>query len=318
MPNPRRTYPTGGNVDQGPDPTGNAFINMFANGKDQVDFTDHRQFNAPLLPLPTADDDMHTIKRKFMDFAMVVNSGKSVAIRTGYRAPAQEKRDPVQVAKQSMTPDEIMQYDAWAAGIMPPTFNWEVDRKPVAGGAGAQARFEKRARAARRIWGNNAIVPENISWIAANHNYILPLVIAMAKIVAIGMDNINRQQELIKCALRDITYAKDTLQARMNAIKGLIKGSKGYDDPVNRKKLVAGLAPIGSQLDFQKAGSGVRIERTDLLGNVGLKQDGSKRSGGAAGPSNTLPAPNKVIVTRRKVMLGRELECQNSNRLTGI
>lgn len=188
MPNPRRTYPTGGNVDQGPDPTGNAFINMFANGKDQVDFTDHRQFNAPLLPLPTADDDMHTIKRKFMDFAMVVNSGKSVAIRTGYRAPAQEKRDPVQVAKQSMTPDEIMQYDAWAAGIMPPTFNWEVDRKPVAGGAGAQARFEKRARAARRIWGNNAIVPENISWIAANHNYILPLVIAMAKVNGAELD----------------------------------------------------------------------------------------------------------------------------------
>ena len=133
-----------------------------------IDFTAGGNDGTPPLPTPLPTADLETTARKMRALANVVLAGQSLAVRTGYKLAAHQERDPETLARRSMTPQEIAQYDAWRAGARMPAMDWATQRKAVPGGAGAAKRFANRAAAMNTIWNTTEVIAENASWLTFN------------------------------------------------------------------------------------------------------------------------------------------------------
>ncbi|QNC69630.1 hypothetical protein [Corynespora cassiicola bipartite mycovirus 1] len=274
------------------------FASMFGGATANVDYTGQPGDHSNFLPMPEPTDDLDTSARKLRELARVVTSGKSLAVATGYQHAAHETRDPEALARMSMTPSELEQFDAWKKGLAMPPFDWSANRKAVPTGAQSQLRFERRAKAMDIIWGHEGATAENASWLTSNMSYAIPLVVAVArmhaaerelrggqeelteyelaevqtthKVVAIAMDNMNQVYRRLNEIARDINHSKEIIQAREHHIKAKIPKYKKRQDPINRERTFAGLQPIGAGVDFGAATGGKRAGRTDLLAGSGV------------------------------------------------
>ncbi|QUP79400.1 hypothetical protein [Botryosphaeria dothidea bipartite mycovirus 1] len=274
------------------------FAAMFGGANENVDWQDDSGRAMPYLAVPEPTDDLETTARKLAALSQVVEQGKSLAVRTGFRKAAHQHRDPVDLAKLAMTPAERRQYEVWSAGVRMPDFDWGANRKEVPAGQGSQKRFEGRARAMGVIWGVDMATPENASWLTSNMNFALPLVIAVSKveaarrellgggteldemelaevqtahkIVAVAMDNMNQVFARLRKISADINHSKDIIQAREHAIKSKMPHYKKRKDPINAQRTFLGQAAIGGSVDYSRATGGGRAERTNLLGGSGI------------------------------------------------
>lgn len=279
-------------------PAPETFDTLFGGGQAAVNFDQAAYVALPILPIPSEDDSLEVTARKLTQLAAVVEEGKSLAIRTGYRGSAHTTRDPIELAKQSMTPMELKQYEAWARGIRMPEVDWPHSREPVKGGDSTRKRFERRARAIGKIWKEEGITSENAMWLTMHRPYVLPLVIAVAKIEAAGMElmggsneltemelaevqtahkvvaiatgNMNRVMEQMRRLTARINAAKETIQTREHALKRKIKKYKPKQDQINVGRRYLGLPEFGRDVDYSRATRGTRDVRTDLLGGTGL------------------------------------------------
>ncbi|SZF03856.1 unnamed protein product [Blumeria hordei] len=160
-----------------------------------------------------------------------------------------------------MKPGEREMYDAWTDGYAVPSYDWTECTKPIVGGPGAQARFERRAVAARKIWKNDTITSSNVAWIAANQVYMLPLIIAVGKVQGAEKNLVGGQTALTEMELaevqtihrvnaiativqnrcnaeinrfnRIINENKDEMKAREHSIKTKMPNHRPRNNPVN-------------------------------------------------------------------------------------
>lgn len=280
-----------------------SFAAMFGGANENVDYSEAARRGDRNLPMPEEDDDLHSIARKMRALASVVESGKSMAVATGFSKAAHQERDPETIARASMTPQELRQYEAWKGGIPMPPFDTTSNRTPVKGGEKNMERFVKRARAMDTIWKRQGFTAENAMWLTVNWNYAVPLVVAVAKVhgaerelvggqteltemelaevqtahkaVAISSDAVNRVYRRLNEIARDINQAKETIQAREHAIKARMPNYKQKKDPINQQRQFVGLPAIGSSVDFGGNTGGKRHARTNLMAGSGLANAGA-------------------------------------------
>ncbi|AGK89732.1 hypothetical protein [Cryphonectria parasitica bipartite mycovirus 1] len=288
-----------------------SFDDLFAGGQQQVDFSAPEGGIAAVLPVPDETDNLQTTARKLAALAAIVERGKSLAVHTGYAGAAHATRDPVDLAKTSMTPAEVKQYETWARGIRMPEFNFVTNREPLRGQEGARKRYERRARAMNKIWKTNVAVAENAMFVSIHLTYMVPLVAAVSKIEAAEMElvggsndltemelaevqtahkitsiasaNMNSMMEQIRRLTSSINSSKEIIQAREHAIKRKIQGYKPKKDPINDARQYLGEAPIGDEVDYRGATRGAREDRTDMLGGI---LGGTNQGALGGGPSN--------------------------------
>lgn len=301
------------------------FASLFGGANTNVDYSRDPGDASGFLPMPEPTDDLDTTARKLRELARVVTSGKSLAVATGYQQAAHATRDPEALARMSMTPSELEQFDAWKKGLPMPPFDWAANRKAVPTGAQSQLRMERRAKAMDIIWGHEGGSAENASWLTSNMSYAIPLVVAVVrmhaaerelrggqeelteyelaevqtshKVVAIAMDNMNQVYRRLNEIARDINHSKEVIQAREHHIKAKMPEYKKKKDPINKQREFMGLQPIGAGVDFGVATGGKRAGRTDLLAGSGVgssrpverqgRVDANKRPLTEAGPPRT-------------------------------
>lgn len=281
-----------------PTGTGSTFEATFRKNYDDIDYTAAPDPSQPTLPIPLPTDTIKEAMNKLRALADVVRRGKSVAVATGYKGTISEARNPVDIAKAGMTDGERQQYEAWDSGCSMPTYDWTQCIKPLKGGAGTQTRFQRRAEAAQKVWSNPDITPENIYWIAEHDPFIMPLIIAVAKVDGAKRNLLGGQNNLTEYELAEVqtihkacaaftdiqnavnaelnlinrtgNEAKEELQAREHAIKSKNPAYKTKQDPVNTRRARVGLPAIGAGVDFGAGTRGARVARTDLLSGIGL------------------------------------------------
>lgn len=233
---------------------------------------------------------------------------------TGYGGAAHTTRDPEQLARMSMTPLEVEMMEAFHEGVALPQVDWSRSSDELPTGEKARQRMERRAAALRGIYRTEAITPGNAVWFTKNQEYLLPLVIAIAKCQAatrelsggqtelsememaevqtihkanaVGLQVVNDMFRQLNAMVRKINSSKDTLQAREHAIKDKMADRKPKESVANKYRAALGKAPIGAGVDFRPSTVGGRVERPNLLAGTGLA--------GAAAPTRTpRPAPRQ-------------------------
>jgi hypothetical protein len=228
------------------------FDAMFGDMTHNPGYTDRPTSDAQLLPVPLPTDNLPTLVRKWEALAELVETGKSVAVYTGYKTAAQQVRDPEQLAKKNFTPLESKQYDAWKAGAIMNQPDWANCHGAAVTGTQATKRMTDRTNALRIIYRNDDITLENYAWVHTNMAYLLPLIVAVSKIQAAERELQGGQEELTPNELAEIqaihkinavamkrindigqeinrlnrrgNAARETLQAREHAIKAKLQG----------------------------------------------------------------------------------------------
>ena len=223
------------------------FATMLGGASTNVDYSESAVPDRGYLPMPEATDNLETTVRKMEALAAVVSSGRSLAVATGFQKAAHAERDPEKLARMSMTPKEVAQFEAWKAGVTMPPFDWVSNVKPVQGGAQSQIRMGHRAKAMDRIWAHEGATAQNASWLASNMAYAIPLVVAVTKVqvaerelrggqseladlelaevqtihkaVAVAMDNMNNIYQQLNNLSRSINQSKEVLQAYEHHIR---------------------------------------------------------------------------------------------------
>nr|UPO93688.1 coat protein [Metarhizium brunneum bipartite mycovirus 1] len=295
------------------------FAERFGGAKSNVDFTAGPSPAGQPLETPSVDDTLEAIEAKMAALARVVIEGRSVAVATGYTMASQATRDPEELAKSSMTPMELEQLAAWKEGVQLPPINWDECTEQPKGGEKALKRMEYRAAALRQLYGNKGVTAGNALWFTKNHEYILPLVVATAKIQgavrelaggqtelselemaevqsihkvnAVALQVVNDLFRQLNATVRKINASKDTLQAREHALKGKIAKWKPKQSVLNKQRAAVGKPPIGRQVDFRGATEGGRVVRSSLLAGTGLAASSAPtrqpRARAQAGPSTS-------------------------------
>ncbi|KAL4888848.1 hypothetical protein BDV59DRAFT_187904 [Aspergillus ambiguus] len=164
-----------------------------------------------IVPVPEDGDTLEETVAKMRELANVVREGNSLALFTGLKAsPA--PHTPEEIAKAQMSPEELMQYEAWqemrrhhghvkaqglgdtaAEGATGPgmrTFDWETNVAAVPQGAQSEKKFRQRAAAMDVVWDHRGARPEHAAWLTFNVPQALPLVKAVTKVL-----NITRHSE---------------------------------------------------------------------------------------------------------------------------
>nr|QGZ98416.1 hypothetical protein [Plasmopara viticola lesion associated bipartite mycovirus 1] len=296
-----------------------SFLERFGGSKANVNYDAQATSSGVPLEMPSSDDTLEAIEAKLAALARVVLDGNSVAVATGYTGAAHTVRDPVQLARMSMTPMEIDMLDAHNDGLSLPEIDWQrcVDEMPT--GEKARQRMERRAAALRGIYQNPAIVAGNAVWFTKNHEFMLPLVIAIAKVQAasrelgggqtelsememaevqtihkanaIGLQVVNDMFRQLNAMVRKINSSKDTLQAREHALKDKMADRKPKQSIANKYREAAGRAPITGEVNFRAGTGGGRVERPSLLAGTGLGQGSAPTRTPRAGPRPSTAAP---------------------------
>lgn len=296
------------------------FSAMLGGANEYVDFSAGANATLDYLPVPDPSDNLETTARKLRVLADVVTAGYSLAVRTGFQLAAHQECDPEALAKSSMTPQELTQYEAWRNGARMPHVDWANDKKAVPPGAGTAKRYTVRATAISRIWDHEGITAENAAWLTSNMTYAIPLVVAVSKVQAAERELRGGQKELTDMELaevqtahrivaiasdnmnqiaRDINSSKEIIQAREQAIKSKMANWKPKKDPVNDKHKFVGLAPNTGRVDYTALTAGTRAPRTNLLAGTGLAGDNQQRK---------RPRPSDVEVPQQQDPAPMDLE----------
>ncbi|KAL5366653.1 hypothetical protein BJX96DRAFT_40630 [Aspergillus floccosus] len=156
-----------------------------------------------ILSVPQDGDTLEETAAKLCDLAKVVEEGNSVALWTGLQLSSPHARDPESIAKAQMTPQELIQYEAWQAmrqkcesgdeeggrsgeqlveGIR--AFDWGANVAPIPG-AQSEKRFRQRAAAMDVVWDHQGATPEHAAWLTFHMVELLPLVKAVTKVMNI-------------------------------------------------------------------------------------------------------------------------------------
>lgn len=296
-----------------------SFAERFGGSKANVDFEAMATQSGIPLEMPTPDDSLEAIESKLAALAKVVLEGKSVAVATGYGGAAHTTRDPEQLARMSMTPLEVEMMEAFHEGVALPQVDWARSSDELPTGEKARQRMERRAAALRGIYHTEAITPGNAVWFTKNQEYLLPLVIAIAKCQAatrelsggqselsememaevqtihkanaVGLQVVNDMFRQLNAMVRKINSSKDTLQAREHALKDKMADRKPKQSIANKYREAAGRAPITGEVNFRAGTGGGRVERPSLLAGTGLGQGSAPTRTPRAGPRPSTAAP---------------------------
>ena len=226
-----------------------SFDDMFGGQYYGVDYVTRPDPCDNPLFLPELDDSMDDVAKKLKALADVVTEGLSVAVFTGFQKAAHPTMDAEAFAVMGMTPAEKLQYYAWKAGAMMPSINWNTSVLPVPQGSGSVKRLRLRAEAMMIIWGQEGLGPEHASWIVTNMTYLIPLIVAVAKVegakrdllggqsemdmaevqtihkaVAIASDRVNEEYLALRLLSKSINASSKILQAREHALKAGKRG----------------------------------------------------------------------------------------------
>ncbi|KAL2889159.1 hypothetical protein HOO65_030660 [Ceratocystis lukuohia] len=158
------------------------FNDLFAGASQEVDCSAPEDATLPILPIPNETDDLATATHKFEALAALVKSGKNLAVHTAYACTPYQTRDPAELAKLSMTPAQLKQFEAWRKGIKMPAFDWANFKEPVQDTNASRKRYEQRARAMNAIWKTTLATPENAMYVSMHMVYAVPLLVAVAKV----------------------------------------------------------------------------------------------------------------------------------------
>lgn len=123
-----------------------------------------------------------TVAAKMEALVGVVNDGKSIAVATGFAGAREQVRDSELMARMSMGPRELQQYQAWKDGVFMPGFDWVHNRDNVPGGVNSQRRFAESAQAMATIFNVKQVAPENAAWLYKHMSYAIPLVKAHIRV----------------------------------------------------------------------------------------------------------------------------------------
>lgn len=240
------------------------------------------------LPVPESTDDFDEALKKLEAIAKVVADGKSAAVCTGDLSALHGEWDAEILAMQAMDHVEKMQYSRWKKGVSLPAIDWKNNVKAIPSGHEALCRYKVRAAAVATVWGVPAASPENAAWICSNLPYCKPLVFAVTRLqgqehqlkekmkksgeyeLAEGK-TIGRITGVVTDALneriRRINQAKETLQARENALNRKEAERNSSKDPVKPQPQVVvsdpRLRPATVEQRAQTAGGEEGKKRAD-------------------------------------------------------
>ncbi|KHJ31704.1 hypothetical protein EV44_g3138 [Erysiphe necator] len=269
--------------------TGPSFDAALRRDYQNVDFAARSGRGEENLPIPLPTDDIRVAMNKLRALADVVSKGKSVAIYTSYKGTPSVERDPVNIAKASMTDAQKEQYEAWASGYTMPTYDWVNNTKPLKGGERTRIKLERRVEATREIWGNNSITPQNVYWLAEHDPFIMPLITAVAKVNSARRNLAGRQEHLMEYelaevqtihnAIKTVTATQNAIMAELNLVNRSINEAKKVlqaredsiktKNPVNIRRERAGLPSIGAGVDFGAGTRGGRFARKYFSADTG-------------------------------------------------
>ncbi|PYI20690.1 hypothetical protein BO86DRAFT_389303 [Aspergillus japonicus CBS 114.51] len=211
------------------------------------------------LPVPVATDNLEETLKKLQDLTEVATQGNSLALFTGLELVALPTRDPEKLAKEQMSPKEVLLYEAWKARKPNPnveeslllSFDWTANVAPVPQGAHSLKKLTKRAAAMDVIFDHHDATPENAAWLTSRMPQTLPLVKAVAKvsnckqsleqqrqahfrgltdmeaaevetirkIVAVAEVNTNRELERMRRLARSIRESASIIKSRAEALQ---------------------------------------------------------------------------------------------------
>jgi hypothetical protein len=83
---------------------------------------------------------------------LMAKDDKSIAAATRYKGTASQELDPIKLAKNVMTSEELLHYESWSNGIELPTINWNMGRDPLPEDKLVKKRFSSQPQAMARIW----------------------------------------------------------------------------------------------------------------------------------------------------------------------
>ncbi|PYH78099.1 hypothetical protein BO82DRAFT_357691 [Aspergillus uvarum CBS 121591] len=142
-------------------------------------------------PVPAATDDLKETLKKLQDLAEVATQGNSLALFTGLELVAPPTRDLEKLAKEQMSPREVLLYETWKArkpdpnveGSLLPSFEWDANVAPVRQGAHSLKKLTKRAAAMGVVFDHQGATPENAAWLTFHIPKTSPRVKAVSRIL---------------------------------------------------------------------------------------------------------------------------------------
>ena len=142
------------------------------------------------LLLPHEYDSPKILTEKFSRIITVVSSGRSIAAATGFLATDKPCRDPFAKAKSEMTPTEFEFWDSYDKGqcAQLPVIQWESDFDPIPTAAKSLKIAQRRAKALNRLYKTDLAQAGHAVWFTRNHEVLLPLVKAEARIIGAEID----------------------------------------------------------------------------------------------------------------------------------
>ncbi|KAL8671083.1 MAG: hypothetical protein Q9168_004408 [Polycauliona sp. 1 TL-2023] len=185
----------------------------------------HSIMTGPML-LPQYSDSPATLHAKLTTILSKVTSGQSLAAATSFIATPNIVHDPVTKATQAMDDNQRMQWDAYIAnpGLLKP-IDWTKDIEPAPTSKRPLQNAKRRAEALNRLYGTDKALPGNAVWFTKNHEHLLPLVKAMARVIGAERDICGGTHGLAKADLQTINAILKTVGAIAAKKDGTIKGS---------------------------------------------------------------------------------------------
>lgn len=241
------------------------------------------------------DPDFELLGSKMDALIAVTQSGQGFAVRTpfsNFAAPQQPDPEAEKTARENMTAMEIQQFEAWKGGVIMPTVDWPCSRQAVR--TSETQLMSQRAVAMQRIWNNEALSAEHACWVTHNMAYALPLISAVIKTNAAQCDLLVREQgrsaaelglasvqgmlkiiDVVQADLmrykadfkrhaKSIHHSYEILRAREHAIKAKWPGYRKRQDPINKRRVAAGLKPIGADTNWFNGPTGSRGASSDV------------------------------------------------------
>lgn len=247
--------------------------------------------------VPTIDDSLEILRMKCRIINTILDEGASFAKILGSALSIQDTSNHLEMAIGYMTEPERQMYDRWVAGIELPTLDPLINRKQSIATKEGSGQLKDRTLALQRMYDNHNMTEENYLWLTVNHSYIIPLVIALTKIIRAernakgGRADMTAEdvQELKACnkLLSDIgavlntaaqEYRRTTrmikkgmagIRARVNAITPNPKKGVTQTRNYNIARQSTGRSVV-SKPDYGKVIAGDRLERIDIFAGAGI------------------------------------------------
>ncbi|KAL8770791.1 MAG: hypothetical protein Q9209_003658 [Squamulea sp. 1 TL-2023] len=180
------------------------------------------------LHLPDPSDSAATLSTKLTAIVTRISSGQSIAAATGFLATPNPHRDPVAKATQEMHPYELEYWDAYITNpdlIEFPNIDWSTDidtsptsKKPI-------QNAKRRAEALNRLYQTDQAQPGHSVWFTKHHEYLLPLVKAMARVIGAERDICGGSKGLAKADLQTVNAILSTVGKMVSEEQHKIDGS---------------------------------------------------------------------------------------------